>query len=539
MKNNPISLFLISVVLSLLSVNIFLPQAIAKDKKELTKCICSSKTELRDDFRVCIRESKEFFLKENKYSDYIVFLRGLCNDNTIIGPYISYYIALARYEQLKFLEENNSWDEYFAKGNDYRDDIVNESDNCIKGADKNSPEYIYAQLLLYKFHKDQQDSFADDSLEVLLGAAGEYSKSAKDILPIKEAADTLLSYQETSAAKKLYNLYTQALISSSGNEADLKDAAMKFYKEGNLDLSESIFTSYIGKIKESFPKDKFIEELKEIARLFSYKDGSLNDIAYAENIFKSLEEAGGLDVFNEELIYMRGFNLEKNKDFKEAKEIYNKLLAKYPNSKYYDKLVYKVGLISTYALRDAASGRENFGILADKKTAGPYSFLSLYQLGLLKQWSNELASAKGYYSKLIEKANDQNADIVLLAKSRLQEIEDGAGIMDNSLKTFIDAALKQEYINLNRSKVDVKSDMYNPQKEKNININSSVYLSSSGCFHVELSYLWSGELGLASPNQKEMGFNTSYKDSGTKMVGLVLVSPSGVEDYNFDLVDVD
>jgi len=246
-----------------------------------------------------------------------------------------------------------------------------------------------------------------------------------------------------------------------------------------------------------------------------------------------------LDVFNEELIYMRGFNLEKNKDFKEAKEIYNKLLAKYPNSKYYDKLVYKVGLISTYALRDAASGRENFGILADKKTAGPYSFLSLYQLGLLKQWSNELASAKGYYSKLIEKANDQNADIVLLAKSRLQEIEDGAGIMDNSLKTFIDAALKQEYINLNRSKVDVKSDMYNPQKEKNININSSVYLSSSGCFHVELSYLWSGELGLASPNQKEMGFNTSYKDSGTKMVGLVLVSPSGVEDYNFDLVDVD
>ncbi len=208
-------------IVSCLTVDCIIPfsSAFAKDKKSLARCICGSKIELQPQFKECVKDSRQFFFKENKYSGYVEFLKGLCPDNKFIAPYLSYEVALARYEQLKFLEGRNEWDEYFSKGNDYRDDIVGGLEDCLKALDKLDPAYLYAQLLSYKFHKDQQDSFTQEALASLMESAKGYAQSKNDMQPVKDIADALLSYQEKTSAKELYNIFAQGLIASVTNEA--------------------------------------------------------------------------------------------------------------------------------------------------------------------------------------------------------------------------------------------------------------------------------------------------------------------------------
>lgn len=449
----------------------------------------------------------------------------------------SYRAALSRYQQLKYLEETKNWDEYFSKGNDYRDEIVSEAGKVSTTAAESDPLRVYSRLLLYSFHKDQQDTFTEEALSNLMSSALDYTKLNKDMAPIKETADKLLSYDEKAKAKELYKIYAKELVGSDIKDEALKEAADGFYKNGNLELAENIYDAYIERISKKISKDKFIPELKSIALAFVYKDSGSKDMPYAESIFKKIESEGGVETFDADLIYLRGFNLEKNKEYHQAKDVYLSLLQRYPESKYADELNYKTGIIFTYILRDLKTGREYFDKLADKKSIIPYSLASLYQLGLLKQWEGDLALAKGYYKKLIEKSEGNLTDALEMAQERLKEIEESAA-MEYNLKTFMDVSLKETSANFDMSKIDLRSNIYYPKSGEEAEIKSSVYLASSGCFNVELQYLWSGSLGNLKPNAKQSEFKAIYKNPGTKMIGLVLVSPSGITDYTFDLIDV-
>ena len=449
----------------------------------------------------------------------------------------SYRSALNRYQQLKYLEEAKNWDEYFSKGNDYRNEIVDKAGKVSSTAALDDPLRVYSRLLLYSFHKDQQDTFTEEALSNLMSSALDYAKLNKDMTPIKETADKLLSYDEKSKAKELYKVYAKELVKTDVKDEVLREIADGFYKSGNLDLAENIYDIYIEKISKKIPKDKFILELKNIALAFAYKDAGSRDMPYAESIFKRIENEGGVEAFDEELIYLRGFNLEKNKEYRQAKDVYLLLLQKYPGSKYADELTYKTGIIFTYILRDIKTGREYFDKLADKESIIPYSLASLYQLGVLKQWEGDLSPAKGYYKKLIEKSEGKITDTLEMAQERLKESEEGVA-MEHNLRTFMDVSLKESSANFDMSKIDLRSNIYYPKSGEETDVKSSVYLASSGCFNVELQYLWSGSLGDARPNTKQSEFKATYKNPGTKMVGLVLVSPSGITDYTFDLIDV-
>jgi TolA-binding protein len=507
----------------------------AKEPQDLEKCIVEAKAD--DTGSNCLEELRGVYFRGNKYSEFVDLLRKLSPEDKAILPNLNYNIALSRYEQLKYLEEAKSWDEYFANGNDYRDDIVSEAEKAFKEASLGDVVRLYSRQLLYRFHKDQQDNFTEEALSNLMSSAIEYLEFNKDMAPIKDAADMLLFYGEKAKAKELYKIYAKELVSSDINDDGLKDAAFGFYKDGNLELSENIYDTYIERISKKMPKDKLTVELINIASLFAYKDAGYKDMPYAESIFKRIEDAGGLQAFDEELIYLRGFNLEKNKNYAQAKDAYLSLLQKYPESKLLDELTYKIGIISTYISRDLKTGREYFSKLDDNKSTLPYSQASLYQLGLLKQWEGDMASAKGYYMKLIEKSEGHTTDSLAMAKERLKEVEEGMA-MEHNLKTFMDVALKEGSREFDMSKIELKSNIYQPKTGEAANIKSSVYLASSGCFNVELQYLWSGSLGEVKPDTKQSEFRTLYNNQGTKMVGLVLVSPTGITDYTFDLIDV-
>ena len=236
--------------------------------EQLKECDCKVKDKLV--IKACLSQHKDLYFKDNKYSEFVEYLNKLCPSykDKEVESIKDYYKAQTRYAQLKYLEETKSWDEYFAKGNDYRDELTNGAQNAINNTTSNDEVNIYSRLLLYSFHKDQQDAFVDSSLTELETATQEFAKSGKNISVIKDVADKLSSYSETSKSRQLYKIYSQKLISSDVKDEVLKDTAVSFLKENNLGLAENLYDIYIERISKTLPKDKLLAELTEIAKDF-------------------------------------------------------------------------------------------------------------------------------------------------------------------------------------------------------------------------------------------------------------------------------
>jgi hypothetical protein len=504
-----------------------------RDPKELSKCICEAKA---GDL-VCLEELKGAYFKDNKYSEFTEVSKNLCPQNQEVQPAINYYIALARYSQLKYLEESKSWDEYFAKGNDYRDDIVNSAQKAVSLTTNKDAVNIYAKLLIYQFHKDQQDALGDAALSDLMGALPEYAHANNDIKVIKIAADKLLSYGENGKSKEAYKIYAEKLTGPEVKDAELKNFAADFYKDGNLELAENIYDKYIERILKGLPKAKSVPELIAIAKDFTYRDNALCDPLYAEKVFKKIEETGEKKAFDEKLMYLRGFNLEKAKVFTQAKDIYVDFLKSFSKSSLVPEVTYKTGVIFVYALRDIKSGREYFEQLAKNEPVSSYSLASLYQLGLLKQWEEDKSSAKELYDIIVAKEKGLDPERLSLTQERLKEIERNKPL-DYNIKVSLDTSLKEEFANLDMSKVNLKPSLYLPEISKEVEISSSASMGPTGCLQVELQYLWSGDMGGVLPSATQPGFKTSYKSTGTKLLIMVLASPEGKLERGIDLLDV-
>jgi TolA-binding protein len=500
----------------------------------LSKQIIEAKT-ITDLYRP-FSELKDLYFKENKFSDFVDFLESLKTKKDALQSFTNYYIALSRYQQLKYLEETQNWDEYFSKGNDYRDQITENAAKTIATVAAQEPLHLYASLILWQFHCDQQDAFQESALTELMNSALEYAQGATDMIPIKNVADQFAVYGEKGKSKELYKIYVDKLITSEIKVEELDNTALEFYKQGNLELSEAVYDVYIGKVV-AYPKEEAIPILIEIAKSFTYKDEGLKDAFYAEKVFKKIEELGKEEVFNEELIYLRAFNLEKAKEYAQAKDAYLNLVQRFPDSAYADEADFKTAIIYTYILRDLKNGKACFKKLSQKKTLTPQGIASLYHLGLLSQWEENFSASREYYQKFIEEAKEGFPETAGLAQERMKEIEKAKPIEYN-LKTFLDLSLKDESTMYDMSRVDLKASLYRVSKGQELNIAASVYLPQTGCLQMEVQYFWSGDLGKTKPAFDEASFNTSFTDPGTKVINLVVISPSGVLDRGIDLINV-
>lgn len=491
----------------------------------------------------------------SRYAEFIEFLKSLSAQKQTLEPFTDYYIALTRYHQLKYLEETQTWDEYFAKGNTYRDDITAFANKAIVEVSVSSPLHVYASLVLWQFHKDQEDTLSEQALLNLMQSALDYAKAQNDfIAPIKKAADTLSAYGQKAKAKQLYKVYLDRLVTSETKAEDLNSIALGFYNEGNLDLAENLYDVYVERLKsEADSKEGLVAGLISIARQFSYKDEGRKDPFYAEKIFKEIEAIDAQGAFDKELMYLRGFNLEKIKDYAGAQAIYINLVDLYPESIHAQEAIFKIGVIQTYALRDIEKGKVYFEKLVhfslppiDLKPTeevrgervSPWVLSSLYQLGLINQWQGDFVKARDYYNQLIEKSGDDFSQIRFLAEARLGEI-DGQRPVDYSLRMFLDVSLKEDSPRWNPGHLDLRASAYRTNRDKPLDISTLAYAQESGCMQPQLVYLWSGDLGEAKPTTEDTHFSTKYIHAGTKIINLVVASAAGIIERTFDMVDVD
>jgi len=478
-------------------------------------------------------EIKAIYFKDNKYPEFLDFLKSTGRKKKNLQGLVNYYTALARYNQLKYLEDIQDWNEYFSEGDSYRAELEKSLNTAIKDSKAGDALNLSALFLSYRYHKEKQDGLATDSLKAIVASAGEFAKKNSATALLKDIADQLMAGGEKAEARKLYDLYVEKLSTSSMKGPELGNIAQDFYNKGNLELSEAVYDAYIRQSADTLPKEELVALLINIAKNFAYKDNGVSDPAYAERIFQELEKRGGIEAFNEDLMYLRAFNLEKMQDAKAAKEIYTLLLKTYKPSKYTDEAEFKIAVFDTYLLNNPEEGKSYFEGLAKKEKISPQVISAFYQLGLLSQWKENFAGALNYYNQLIALAKTDYQDEVNLAQERIKEINDKKPLEYN-LRAFLDTALKSS---AQTGKVSLISKPYKAKRNSEVLVDSNVVVPESGCTQVELQYLWSGDLGGTIPASTQSSFSTKYQYPGTKVINVVVVNPSGITDYGLDLVD--
>ncbi|MFH1441862.1 MAG: tetratricopeptide repeat protein [Candidatus Omnitrophota bacterium] len=533
-----INLLIIGIFLLSISIN----TVFAQNQERLvflTKQILESKPGSPDqELNKYLKEAAEQFIAENKFDDCVDYLKSLIKKNPEIEAAVDSYIAFVRYSQLKHLEESQDWNEYFNKGNDYRGQILESAQLAIDKTTSKDSVNINARMVIWRLFKDQDDALADSALSSLMDAIIEYSKDAKDIKPLKETGDLFLSYGDKAKSKELYKLYVNKLDMSEISDKELEEIAAGFYKEVNLDLAETAYDVYIERVINTMPEKEFVPILFRIAKQFSYAGQGPKDMVYAEKIFQKIKAAAKENVFDEDAFYLRAFNLVKIKEFNKAKEIYIDMLKSFPDSTYKNKVNYQLGVIYAYVLKDLDTALKYFEELSQQESIDAEVISSLYQLGLLNQWLNDLDKAADYYNKLRERAKDYYPEKVNQAEERLKEINQVKPI-DYSLRMFLDTALGNNDKAFDMTKVDIYSSPYSLKKQESLNVTLVVHTAQTGCLQVEMEYLCSGDLGNNIPFNNVSEFDTSYKDAGLKEINLVVMSPSGIIDYSIDLVEVD
>ncbi|MBN1913797.1 MAG: tetratricopeptide repeat protein [Candidatus Omnitrophica bacterium] len=523
----------------------------------LTKQIIEAQDQ--DSLSGFFEELTGLYFKENKYGECVMMLRSIGQKKDPLLPFADYYIALTRFNQLKNLEDKEEWDEYFSKGNDYREELTASADDAIRSTTTKDAINIRSKLLLWKFHKGQEDALQEKALSDLMTGILEYSRISSDIALIKNAADTLSAYNERQSSKELYKLYVEKLAIAGLEDDELENIALGFYRDGNLELSELVYDIYIERAAASYPKEKLATLLKTIARQFAYTEckyglkdkeeepfkeegccvlATDKDGFYAEKVFLAMQNEVGAQAFDDELMYLRGLNAEKIKSYKEAKDIYEKLLDSNPQFHRSDELNFKLGLICAYVLRDIEAAREYFKGLTQKEALSPQVISSYYQLGLLSQWQGDIIKARKYYKELLERAQDDFSDTVKLSKERIREIEEGYPI-DYNLKVFLDVSLSDENRIYDMSKVELNACPFRPKGREQTNVCCSTFGTESGCLDPQMRYLWSGHIGTVQPALEQSAFGTTFTDPGTKEVNLVVVSPSGIIDRSIDMLDAE
>ncbi|MDI6758784.1 MAG: hypothetical protein QMD94_03830 [Candidatus Omnitrophota bacterium] len=478
-------------------------------------------------------ELKDIYFKENKYNELIELLKSLGQKEKNLAPFINFYTALSRYQQLKYLEEAQKWDEYFEQGNAYKEQLLSSLKEAISSSLTQEPVNLYSRFLLWQFHQDQQDTFCEGALEELWNSALEYAKATSDIQPLKETADQFLSYNLKPKARELYSIYVEKLSQEKIKDSELKEIALKFYKEGNSELASAVYDVYLKRAEQALSKEELAVVLTEIAKAFLDLDR-----LYAEKMFKKIEEAGTKNALTEELTLLRGLNLEKAGEYSQARDVYLDFIERFPSAASSEKVNLKIGITSAYILRDIQTAKDHFKKIAASETISSEVISSLYYLGLLNQWEGDLTKAKEYYNCLLEKAKDDFAETKVLAEERLKEINEEKNL-DYNLKTFLDACLKEESAALKMDKAQINPSVYSAKKGEEINIAPLVFTEPSGCLQVEMQYLWSGHTGKTKPLTTMPAFNTSYSEKGVKEINLVVVSPSGIIDRSIILIDIE
>ena len=447
-----------------------------------------------------LEKIKEGYFSRHEYSAFVDYLSAVKGQEP---AWISYYIALSRYEQLRYLQESQNWQEYFDKSEQFRRQFLQQAQKARELASPKSALFIYSRYLLWRFYRDIfDDERQAGALEDLLYALEQYLELPEaDLSAVKFVAAKLSEQGERSSARRVYRIYLERL--SAGLLEDKELALASLISEAReLVLSEDPYSAPF----------------------------------FAEEIFQKIEEADPAFILDQPTLLLRARNLERVKEYQGAGRQYKVLVENYPASVYYAEAIFKLGVIYAYTRSDISAGLDYFAKLIAMDSDEPHVFSARYQSGLLLQYQDNLSKAEEHYRALLDRAQEFSCCVGLVnqATARLKEIEEGRPL-DFNLRVFMDILKDGWRV---QPAVEVKTPQLRQAAGEEFDISSFVLSPESGCFPVNLEYFWSGDTGSATPSSSQNRFKTGYACRGTKLVQLTVITPSGVLGRDFIFLNI-
>jgi len=447
-----------------------------------------------------------------------------------------YYKALTRFGQIQSMEEKKEWEQLFDNKENYYRDIDEALEKIEKMKTDEMGIVLKAKLLKVRTaRKKDEDPYR--LLEALVAYAQEFAGTpANDTVLVKEIAGELFREGEANYAKRLYNVYVAHVTQSEIVPAELKAMAEDLLANGNADIAIPLFAAYVDKLIDTHQGKEFImqEALAIIGRFADTGWQRGADPFFAEEIFAKIETIYTSDAFTGETQYLRAYNLEQIGEFDKAIMEYSKLIHEFPDYRDKDRIYFRIGVINAYMLARTEEAKTLFSKVANEYKESQDYYNSVYHLGLIHQWEKNNEAALQYYS-LINDAGG-SSEIFRLAQERTAEIKENKDIEYN-LRMFLAAVLgkSEEVVSL---QLNLFADRAKEYAEKAVVFRVNTYLFNSGCLQQAYTYLWSGQTGLNQTPLNQETLETRYQETGTKVVFVALVDPTGLVSGASEIVDI-
>lgn len=384
--------------------------------------------------------------------------------------------AQAMFEELKVWEDEGDWDSYYANKDQY-EQMIND---YLGSVEENSVDYYRAKFFSWKianaFAKESRLAF--DSFIIAIRDLD--SKDQTNMLFVESVIDELRREQRPRLKDRVASIYKELLLQSKDKDK-IKKQAQKFYNDGDIDSSISLYRSLFTLANDSELNREFYLKL---VKDFAYNGVSENsDAAFAEELYQKLVINDGSDSMSESFLYLRALNLESLTDFDKAVKVYRQLINTYPQSLLKDECHYRVASIYAYRNGDFASARNHFSKVLNK---------TLFDVDVQLKNLGE-----------IEQDTDYNLSVFLSTIKGNEEL------------------LRKNYatLRINPSKVYVGSD---------VSVDAMAMSSDTGCLVASGLYLWSGDYGQHVIDSNVAEFKTSFDKAGLRNIYLVEKATQGI-----------
>jgi len=396
--------------------------------------------------------------------------------------------AESLFSQLKDWQDNKDWEDFFSNKDVYLSRITELLSNItVPEMDVLKSKYMIFEIK--RFFNDSKgkrkafNEFIEEVKNVKQPSPETVSFLRKTVLDLKNKS-------EKNLYRKVSFLYIN-LIKKSKSKDVLNKEAERFYLNGDMDNFSSIAGAYLSLING---RPEFLQEIERLIEKSSC-DGVKDKCApyFAERLFDKYKDETGRPL-NEGFTYLRGYNLEKSSEYNKAKDSYEDFLKRFPESKLSDEVLFRLGCIYMYKLRD-------------------------------------FPRAKGLFEKLKSKGYDTGRELDVLEKGAGKE-----GLSYNE-KEFLsalfgeDKAARSNFVQAE----SFPSRVFVGGKAKVRAISLS---PGTGCLTPEGLFLWSGDLGGVKVTTNTPEITTSFDSPGIKDINLVEEISNGILGYDSVLINV-
>lgn len=440
---------------------------------------------------VILAEEVSLFDRYQEFSekkDFSGFLRFLETEEAHgLNCEKAYLKALALFEQLKFWQDRKQWEEFFERKIQIRDEIIQ-----LCSFTEGDPFLcrLRGKFLLWRlfdFLKEKKITDAEIELVALAQKVNSAQKEEVDFL--KSIIFYFSNLEDKKMRKQFSDIYVGVLKDSRNPELLLAEVRV-FIEKDDLEGAFALAKAYLGLSGKD--QEYFLRSFLGEFGCFGLAGGC--DPYFGEYFFSKYHTSYGR--LNADLLYLRGYNLEKGFEYQKAKTIYKKFLTEFPQDPLIPEVRFRLGFLLFYQFRNMR--------LASLVFKHPGFAGDSYFQDLVTQ-----------HCALIEK------------NGILSEPE-------HNTKVFFDTLFSKE--GDFSGKVSLVSIPSRAFAGTPLSIKALVAASGTGCLVPNALFLWSGDFGDVRVVTNTNVLDTSFRQSGFKIARVAEVVSSQVEGIDATLI---